>query len=342
MRNRNLIGCLVAAFSLALLGSAQAQETLQDVKDRGILNCVVTTGLVGFAFTDSEGRWRGFDVDFCRAMAAAVLGDAEAIKFVPTTGKTRFTSLNSGEGDILFRNSTETMARDVDLKLSFIGTNYYDGQGFMIRKELGVQSALELDGASICIQTGSTAELNLADYFRTKGMQYEPVPIETNDEARTNYMAGRCDVFTTDRSGLAANRTALGDPSLHTILPETISKEPLGGAVRQGDEHWADLARWVVRALLAAEEYGVTQDNVAELAKQTTGNPDIDRMLGTEGNFGPMLGLDDRWAVRAIEAVGNYGEIFNRNIGPNTEVGLDRGLNALWKDGGLMYAPPIR
>ncbi len=334
------MAAIAAAVSMTAM-TAQA-ATLDDVKARGELNCVVTTGVAGFAAPDENGRWEGFDVDFCRAVAAAVLGDAEKVKFIPTTGKTRFTVLNSGEGDILFRNTTETLSRDADLKLTFLPVNYYDGQGFLIRKELGVNSAKELDGASICIQTGTTTELNLADFFRVNNISYEPVAIETNEEGIANYSANRCDVYTTDASGLASTRAALEDPSAHIILPEIISKEPLAGAVRQGDEQWADIGKWVVNALIAAEEAGVTQANVAELAAAAGDNPDINRLLGTEGNMGEMLGLDAQWAVRAISAVGNYGESFNRHIGPDTPIGLERGLNAQWKDGGILYAAPIR
>ena len=334
---------LSAAATAALLAAGTTQAaTLADVQERGELNCVVTTGLVGFAAPDANGQWAGFDVDFCRAVAAAVLGDGSKVKFVPSTGKTRFTLLNSGEGDILFRNTTETMSRDADLKMNFLPVNYYDGQGFMVPKELGVGSAKELDGASVCIQTGTTTELNLADYFRSNGISYEPVPIETNEEARSNYLAGRCDVYTTDASGLASTRAAFEAPDDHMLLPEIISKEPLGGAVRHGDDEWLDIGKWVVNALINAEEAGITSDNVAELAKTAGDNPNINRMLGTEGDFGSMIGLDKDWAVRAIAAGGNYGEIFERNIGPSTPIALERGLNAQWRDGGILYAAPIR
>jgi len=334
---------LSAAATAALLAAGTAQAaTLADVQERGELNCVVTTGLVGFAAPDANGQWAGFDVDFCRAVAAAVLGDGSKVKFVPSTGKTRFTLLNSGEGDILFRNTTETMSRDADLKMNFLPVNYYDGQGFMVPTELGVGSAKELDGASVCIQTGTTTELNLADYFRSNGISYEPVPIETNEEARSNYLAGRCDVYTTDASGLASTRAAFEAPDDHMLLPEIISKEPLGGAVRHGDDEWLDIGKWVVNALINAEEAGITSDNVAELAKTAGDNPNINRMLGTEGDFGSMIGLDKDWAVRAIAAGGNYGEIFERNIGPSTPIALERGLNAQWRDGGILYAAPIR
>ena len=330
----------VAALSAVAI-SAQA-ATLDDVKARGELNCVVSTGIAGFAAPDDSGKWSGFDVDFCRAVAAAVVGDPQKVKFVPTTGKTRFTVLNSGDGDILFRNTTETMSRDADLKLSFLPVNYYDGQGFMVPTALGVSSAKDLDGASVCIQTGTTTELNLADYFRVNGISYEPVPVETNAEAQTNYLGGRCDVFTTDASGLASTRASFENPDEHVVLPEIISKEPLGGAVRHGDDQWFDIGKWVVNALISAEELGVTQGNAAEMGKAAGDNPSVNRLLGTEGGFGAMIGLADQWAMRAIEAVGNYGESFDRNIGPDTAIGLQRGLNAQWKDGGILYAAPIR
>ncbi len=339
MRSIKYAASLAAISAISV--SAQA-ATLDDVKARGELNCVVSTGVAGFAAPDDSGKWSGFDVDFCRAVAAAVLGDGEKVKFVPTTGKTRFTVLNSGEGDILFRNTTETMSRDADLKLTFLPVNYYDGQGFMVPSALGVASAKDLDGASVCIQTGTTTELNLADFFRVNNISYEPVPVETNAEAQTNYLGGRCDVFTTDASGLASTRASFEKPDEHVILPEIISKEPLGGAVRQGDDQWADIGKWVVNALIAAEELGVTQGNVAEMAKAAGDVPSINRLLGTEGDFGSMIGLDAQWALRAIQAVGNYGESFDRNIGPDTAIGLQRGLNAQWKDGGILYAAPIR
>ncbi len=340
MKNTLKNAAAVVALSATAFG-AQA-GTLEDVKARGELNCVVTTGVAGFGAPDDSGKWAGFDVDFCRAVAAAVLGDGEKVNFVPTTGKTRFTVLNSGEGDILFRNTTETMSRDADLKMTFLPVNYYDGQGFMIPSALGVTSAKDLDGASICIQTGTTTELNLADYFRTNGISYEPVPVETNAEAQTNYLGGRCDVFTTDASGLASTRASFEKPGEHIILPEIISKEPLGGAVRHGDDQWADIGKWVVNAIIAAEELGVTQDNIEEMGKAAGDNPSVNRLLGTEGDFGSMIGLDAKWAYRAIAAGGNYGEIFDRNIGPDTAIGLERGLNAQWKDGGILYAAPIR
>jgi general L-amino acid transport system substrate-binding protein len=331
-----------AAVALASTSGVANAGTLEDVKARGELNCVVSTGVPGFAAPDDSGRWSGFDVDFCRATAAAVLGSGDKVKFVPTTGKTRFTVLNSGEGDILYRNTTVTMSRDVDLKLTFLGVNYYDGQGFMVPKALGVTSAKQLDGASVCIQTGTTTELNLADYFRANNMSYEPVTIETNEEGQTNYLAGRCDVYTTDASGLAATRSTFEHPNAHILLPEIISKEPLGPAVRQGDDEWADVTRWVLNVLIAAEEVGITQGNIKGHASTAGKNPSINRIAGTEGDFGAMIGLDKQWAVRAISAVGNYGEIFERNIGVNTPLGLARGLNAQWTKGGILYTAPVR
>ncbi|RVV97107.1 amino acid ABC transporter substrate-binding protein [Mesobaculum littorinae] len=324
-----------------LAAGAAAAATLDDVRDRGTLNCGVSTGLTGFSAPDANGNWEGFDVAVCRAVAAAVLEDPEAVEFVPTTGQTRFTALASGEIDLLARNTTWTFSRDNDLKFEFVGVNYYDGQGFMVPKELGVTSAKDLGGATVCIQTGTTTELNLADFFRTNNMEYEPVPIETNAEAQQQYLADACDVYTTDASGLAATRASFENPGDHVILPEIISKEPLGPLVRHGDNEWGDIARWTLNALIAAEEYGVTSANIEELS-QGTQNPEVNRLLGTEGNLGEMIGLDAEWAKRAIMAGGNYGELFERYLGESTPVGLARGLNAQWTDGGLLYAPPFR
>jgi general L-amino acid transport system substrate-binding protein len=335
-----IAAALAVAASFALSAPASA-GTLEDVKARGSLKCIINTGLIGFAFTDANGQWQGFDVDFCRATAAAVLGDPNAVEFVNATGKTRFTLLNSGEGDLLYRNTTVTMSRDADLKLTFLGVNYYDGQGFIVPKSLGISSAHDLDGASVCIQTGTTTELNLADFFRANNISYESVPIETNEEARQTYLAGRCDAYTTDHSGLAATRASFDDPSAHVLLPEIISKEPLGPAVRQGDDEWADVVRWVMTALIEAEEYGITSGNADQLVSGSD-NPSVRRILGVEGTYGSFIGLDEEWARRAIKSVGNYGEIFERHLGPNTPIGLERGLNAQWTDGGLLYAYPIR
>ncbi len=338
MKRTRLVGAVTAAIIAA--GSAAA-GTLEDVQAKGHLQCGVTTGLAGFAAADANGNWDGFDVAVCRAVAAAVLGDPQAVQFTPTTGKTRFTALASGEIDMLARNTTWTFSRDVDLKFTFVGVNYYDGQGFMVPAALGVSSAKDLDGATVCIQTGTTTELNLADFFRSNNISYEPVPIETNAEAQQQYLAGACDVYTTDASGLAATRATFENPADHMVLPEIISKEPLGPLVRHGDDHWGDVVRWVLNALISAEELGITSANLAELAKGTN-NPEINRIMGTEGDLGGMLGLDSEWAQRAIAAGGNYGEIFERNIGENTPIRLARGLNAQWTDGGLIYSPPFR
>ncbi len=332
----------LGAFTVAGLAAVAASAgTMDDVKARGKLNCGVTTGLVGFAAPDANGEWKGFDVAVCRAVAAAVLGDASAVEFVPTTGKTRFTALASGEIDMLARNTTWTFSRDVDLKFEFTGVNYYDGQGFMVPKELGVSSAKELDGATVCIQTGTTTELNLADFFRSNNISYEPVPIETNAEAQQQYLAGACDVYTTDASGLAATRATFENPGEHVLLPEIISKEPLGPLVRHGDHEWGDVVRWTLNALISAEELGITSANIGEMAAGTN-NPEINRILGTEGTLGEMMGLDAEWSKRAIAAGGNYGEIFAQNIGEETPIGLARGLNAQWTEGGLLYSPPFR
>ena len=332
---------LGAATLAAMSAGSVFAGTADDVKARGTLNCGVTTGVPGFAQPDAEGVWQGFDVAVCRAVAAAVLGDGSAVEFVPTTGKTRFTALASGEIDMLARNTTWTFSRDVDLKFEFTGVNYYDGQGFMVPKALGVASATELDGATVCIQTGTTTELNLADFFRSNSMSYEPVPIETASEAIAQYLAGACDVYTTDASALAANRANFETPGDHMVLPEIISKEPLGPLVRHGDNNWGDIVRWSLNALITAEELGVTSANMAEMAAGTN-NPEINRLLGTEGNLGEMLGLDAEWAKRAIMVGGNYGEVFESNIGSATIIGLARGLNSQWTDGGLIYSPPFR
>ncbi|MCR9219949.1 MAG: amino acid ABC transporter substrate-binding protein [Alphaproteobacteria bacterium] len=331
---------MAAGAALAFGASVANAATLDDVKAKGYIDCGVTTGLAGFAAPDDQGNWTGFDVDFCRAMSAAVFGDPDKVKYTPTTGKTRFTALQSGEVDVLARNTTWTLSRDVDLGFEFVGVNYYDGQGFMIRKDLGVTSAKQLDGASVCIQTGTTTELNLADFFRANDMSFTPVVVEDSAEARQNYDQGACDVYTTDRSGLAAQRAVLQDPDAHMVLPEIISKEPLGPLVRHGDNQWGDIARWTLNALITAEELGITADNAASMTESN--NPEIRRILGSEGDLGGMLGLEADWALNALTAVGNYGEIFDRHIGPNTPIGLDRGLNALYNEGGILYSPPFR
>lgn len=339
MKKTVFLGALTAA---GLMAGAAAASTLDDVKARGKLICGVNVGLTGFAAPDANGVWNGFDIALCRAIAAAIFSDPNAVEFTPLSGQTRFTALASGEVDVLVRNSTWTFSRDTDLKLDFVAVNYYDGQGFMAPKALGVTSAKELDGATVCIQTGTTTELNLADFFRVNNITYEPVPVENDAMASQQYLAGACDVFTTDASGLAATRATFENPQDHVILPEIISKEPLGPAVRHGDNQWGDIVRWTFFALLSAEELGITSANVDEMAKAPTANPEINRILGTEGDLGAMTGLGKDWAHQAIKAGGNYGEIFEKNIGENTPIGLARGLNAQWKDGGLMYSPPFR
>jgi len=338
MKKSAIIGTLASA---GLLAGMAAADTLETVKGRGELICGVHTGLTGFGAPDANGDYQGFDVAICKAVAAAVLGDAKKVKYVPTTGETRFTSLASGEVDLLVRTSTWTYSRDTDLKFDFVAVNYYDGQGFMVKKDLGVSSAKELDGATICIQTGTTTELNLADFFKANNMAYTPVNVADDAEAQRQYVAGACDAYTTDASGLAASRATLADADNHIILPEIISKEPLGPVVRHGDNTWGDVVRWSYFALVAAEEYGITSANVSEIGTSTT-NPEIKRLLGVEGEYGQMLGLDPEWAKRAIAAGGNYGEIFAANIGESTPIGLARGLNALWTQGGLQYSPPFR
>lgn len=311
MKKTIIWGTVVAS---AMVAGAASADTLSEVKSRDVLNCGVNVGLVGFAAPDANGNWAGFDVDLCKAIAAAVLGDPGKVKYVPTTGQNRFTALSSGEVDVLARNSTWSFSRDTDLKLDFAGVNYYDGQGFMVHKDLGVTSAKELGGATICIQTGTTTELNLSDFFKANNLEYSPVNIDSNAEGEQQYMAGACDAYTTDISGLAATRAAFADPENHIILPEVVSKEPLGPAVRHGDNNWGDIVRWTLNALIAAEEYGVTSKNIDELTKSSQ-NPEVQRLLGVTDDLGAMMGLDAEWAKRAIQASGNYGEIFAANVG---------------------------
>ena len=333
---------LGAAAALAMTAGAAlaASSTLDAVKKRGRLICGINVGLAGFAVPDDKGVWRGFEVDFCRAVGAAVFGDPDRVAYKPLTGKTRFPALQSGEVDLLARITTWTFKRDVNLGFDFVGVTLYDGQGFLIHKDLGVTSARELDGASVCIQTGTTTELNLADFFRANGMKFRSVVVEDAAEARQNYAANRCDVYTTDRSGLAAQRSVLKNPGDHVILPEIVSKEPFGLVVRHGDNAWGDIVRWVRNALVVAEELGVTRANAERM--KTSRNPEIRRLLGEDGEFGVALGLSRDWAFKAIEGVGNYGEIYDRHIGPRTAIGLDRGVNNLWTKGGILYAPPFR
>ncbi len=340
MLKRSLIAVATATLALGICTTANAGSRLDAVKARGQLVCGVNTGLAGFALADSTGKWTGIDVDLCRAIAASMFGDAEKVRYVPLNTQQRFTALQTGEVDILSRNTTWTLTRDTQQGLNFAATLYYDGQGFMVAKKLGVKSAKELDGAAVCVQPGTTTELNLADYFRANNMKFKPVVIENLQEVNAAFFAGRCDVLTTDASGLAAilTKDAPNKGADHVILPELISKEPLGPAVAQGDEQWIDIVRWTIFALLEAEEYGISSTNVEQLAKDTT-NPNIARILGKTPGMGKAIGLPEDWVVRAVKAVGNYGQMWDRHIKP---LGLPRGLNNLWNKGGLMYAPPIR
>jgi general L-amino acid transport system substrate-binding protein len=340
-RARRLTEVFVSALIgiLTSVGGAEA-TTLETVRARGVLNCGVNTGLAGFSAPGDKGEWTGIDADFCRAVAAAVFKDPSKVKFVPLNAKERFTALQSGEVDLLSRNTTWTMSRDTSLGLTFTGVMYYDGQAFMVKKALGLKSVKDLAGASICVQTGTTNEQNLADYFATYGISYRPVVFERLIEVLAAYNSGRCDAFTTDSSQIASERTRLPNPQDHEMLPELISKEPLGPAVRQDDAAWANIVRWTHFAMLNAEEYGVTSENVDSMLASP--NPAIRRLLGAEGDFGHGIGLDNDWVISVIKAVGNYGESFERNLGSGSPLGLARGRNALWKDGGLQYAPPVR
>jgi len=330
----------ILALAVILAAQSASAQTLQTVKDRGIVNCGANGTLAGFGLPDAQGNWTGLDVDVCRAVAAAIFNDASKVKFVPLSAKDRLTALQSGEVDVLVRNTTWTLSRDTSLGLNFTGVDYYDGQGFMVRKALKVNSALELNGASVCVQQGTTTELNLADFFRAHNMQLKSVTFATANEAVKAYDAGRCDAYTTDASGLYAERLRLSNPNDHIVLPEIISKEPLGPAVRHGDDQWFDIVKWVLFAMLNAEELNLTQNNVDEMVKSS--NPEIRRFVGTEGNYGEQLGLTKDWAVRIIKLVGNYGESFERNVGQGSPLKIDRGLNKLWSKGGIQYAPPIR
>ncbi len=334
---KTVLKTAVASAAALLVAGAAHAATLDDIKKAGALNCGVSQGLPGFSNPDDKGSWTGIDVDYCKALAAAVLGDANKVKFVPLSAKVRFTALQSGEIDVLSRNTTWTFTRDTNLGLNFSGVLYYDGQGFMVRKKLGVKSARELAGAAVCTNTGTTTELNLADYFKSNGMKYKVVAFESANEVVGAYDAGRCDVFTTDRSGLAAQRTKLKNPDEHMVLPEIISKEPLGPVVRQGDDQFFNISRWVLNALIIAEELGVSSKNVDQM--MASKNPETQRLLGVKGKYGEYIGLDAKWAARAIKAVGNYAEMYERNVTP---LGLARGVNMLWTKGGILYAPPFR
>ncbi len=329
---------LAGVFGLSAAGAQAAK--LDQVKSKGFIQCGVSQGLPGFSTPDDKGNWTGLDVDFCRAVAAAIFDDPTKVKYTPLSAKDRFTALQSGDIDILSRNTTWTITRDTSLGLNFTGVTYYDGQGFMIRKDKKVNSALELSGASVCTQTGTTTEQNLADYFRANNMTYEVIAFATNDEVVKAYDAGRCDVLTTDRSGLAGERLKLTNPDDHIVLPEVISKEPLGPVVSHGDDQWFDIVKWVLFAQLNAEELGVSSKNLDEQAKSA--NPEIKRLLGSEGKFGEGMGLTNDWGYRIIKHVGNYAEMYDRNVGPDTPLKLARGTNALWNKGGLQYGMPIR
>ena len=346
---RTLITGRWAALALAMafvgglggMQAAQAGPTLDKIKQAGSFSCGVQTGLAGFAQPDSQGVYTGFNVDICKALSAAIFGDPGKVKYVPLTAQQRFTALQSGEVDILSNNTTWTLTRDTDLGLNFAPVVFYDGQGFLVAKKLGVKSAKELNGATVCVQPGTTTELNLADYFRSNKMEYKPVVIEKLDEATAAFFAGRCDVFTGDSSALAAIRIGrASNPDDYVILPDRISKEPLAPVVRHGDDQWHDIVDWVVFALIQAEESSITKANVDDMLKSD--DPNIKRMLGVTPGMGKALGLDENWAYNEIKAVGNYGEIFDRNVGAGGALKLERGLNALWKNGGLQYAMPIR
>jgi general L-amino acid transport system substrate-binding protein len=330
---------MAAALAAAVfIGTAHAQSTLDAVKGKGFVQCGVNTGLAGFSQPDSKGVWKGIDVDLCRAIAAAVFGDASKVRYTPLTAQQRFTALQSGEVDVLARNTTWTITRDTSLGLNFVGVNFYDGQGFMVPKKLNVKSAKQLNGATICVQPGTTTELNLADYFRANKMTFKPVVIEKLEEVTNAYFSGRCDVFTTDVSGLVSVRGSRAPkPDEHVILPEVISKEPLGPAVRHGDDRWFDVVKWTLFAMIEAEEMGLTTKTIEQAASSK--DPAVQRFVGASGDIGKMLGLDNRWSFNIVKQVGNYGESFEANLKP---LGFERGINALWNQGGLMYAPPIR
>jgi general L-amino acid transport system substrate-binding protein len=341
MVNKYMAAGIAAASLLGVAGTAQAGKDLDAIKARGQLICGVNTGVAGFAQADSQGKWVGLDVDVCRAVAAALFGDSEKVKYVPTTAQQRFTALQSGEVDILARNTTVTLTRDTALGLDFTAVNYYDGQGFMVSKKLGVKSAKELNGATVCVEPGTTTELNLADYFRANKMTFKPVVIEKVEEVRAAFFSGRCDVYTTDASGLYSTRASNAPkPDDYLVLPEIISKEPLAPAVRHGDNQFADIVRWSQYAMLEAEEYGISSKTVDEMLKSD--NPSIKRILGVTPGMGKALGVDEAWVVNIVKQVGNYGESFERNVGMGSPLKIDRGLNNLWTKGGIQYAPPIR
>ncbi len=327
---------------MLMAGQAQAAsgDTLAQIKKKGELQCGVSDGLPGFSNPNAKGVWEGIDVDLCHALAAGIFGDANKVKFIPLNAKERFTALQSGEVDVLSRNTTWTLSRDATMGLTFTTTLYYDGQGFLVNKALGVKSAKELDGASICIQAGTTTELNVADYFKANGMKFTPVVFDTSDQTVKGFESGRCDVLTSDQSQLYALKIKLAKPDAAQVLPEVISKEPLGPAVRQGDEQWSTLVKWTLFAMVSAEELGVTSKNVDEM--KASKNPDVRRLLGLEEPSGKVLGVQPDWGYQIVKQVGNYGEVFERTVGKGSALGIDRGVNALWNQGGFMYAPPIR
>ncbi len=327
--------------AIAFAPAAHAGKTLDAVKARGQVVCGVNTSGPGFSNADSQGKWTGLDVDFCRAVAAAVLKDADKVKYVPLNSQQRFASLQAGEIDVLSRNSTWTLTRDASLGVAFTGINYFDGQGFMVPAKLKIDNVKKLNGATMCVQAGTTSEKNVADYFAAQGMKYKSVVFDTAEAITSAFFAGRCQVYTTDMSDLAGARTKASNPAEYVILPQVISKEPLGASVRRGDDEWFQIVRWTQFALLEAEEHGLTQANVDEQKKDNK-DPGVQRFLGVSEDTGKLLGLDAEWAYRIVKAVGNYGESFERNLGPKTPIGLPRGVNNLWTKGGLMYAPPIR
>ncbi len=330
----------VGAALLAASTVAQAGTTFDNVKKKGFVQCGVSTGVTGFSVADSKGQWQGLDVDMCRAIAATMFGDASKFKVSPLTSQQRFTALQSGEIDVLTRNTTQTLTRDTTQGMLGAGVNYYDSQGVIVRKDLNVKSAKELNGATICVQPGTTTELNLADWFRANKIEFKPVVIEKLDEVLRAFQSGRCDAFTTDKSGLAGSRTTFEKPENYVILPEEFSKEPLGPMVRQGDEPWFNVVRWSLFTLVEAEEYGITSKNVDEMLKST--NPNVQRILGVTPGMGKNLGVDEKWAYNIVKQVGNYGESFDRNLGEGSVMKLPRGLNQQWNKGGIMYAWPIR
>ena len=328
---------LTLGIALLGAGAVHAQGTLDAVQKKGFVQCGVNVGLAGFSQPDSRGAWKGVDVDVCRAIAAAVFGDASKVRYTPTTAQSRFTAIQSGEVDVLVRNTTWTVTRDTSLGLNFAGVNYYDGQGFMVPKKLNVKSAKQLNGATVCVQPGTTTELNLSDYFRANRMTFKPVVIEKLEEVLNAYYSGRCDVFTTDVSGLVSTRASRPNPADHVILPEVISKEPLGPVVRHGDDRWFDIVKWSLNAMIEAEEMGITSKNIDQ--QSSSKDPAVQRFIGATGDFGKMLGVDNKWSYNIIKQVGNYGESFEANLTP---LGFDRGINQLWTKGGILYAPPLR